>query len=232
MTRKTSAHSDTRVEGRLKSINCCRRHDNSFPLNKIGPHNEDVISTLVGSLLGDGWGEKRSGSSRFQIHMSTKNMGYAFFLHKFFNDRQYSSANPPKRKKQTGKLGKVYYSVRFRTYSYTSLNWLQEAFYPGGLSKRVPQNIASLLTPRALAIWFINDGGASGAGCRIATHSFPQEDVRLLRDTLYKLYGFHCTIQPQGERWTIYFIKREKSLLSQLIKPFMVPSMYYKLNLK
>ena len=28
---------------------------------RIGPHNEDIISILVGSLLGEGHGEKRSG---------------------------------------------------------------------------------------------------------------------------------------------------------------------------
>lgn len=204
----------------------------AIPLNKTGGHNEDVISTLVGNLLGDGWGEKRSGSSRFHIHMSTKNMEYASFLHKFFSDRQYCSTNPLKREKQIGKSGKVYYSVRFRTYSYSSLNWLQELFYPEGLSKRVPANITSLLTPRALAIWFMDDGAASGAGCRIATHSFSRDDVGILRDALEERFGFHCTMQRQGKCWTIYFIKSEKALLSQLVKPFMVSSMYYKLNLK
>lgn len=225
MTRGKSSNSSTcvaRGERKFKSL----------PLNKIGPHNGDVISTLVGNLLGDSWGEKRGESSRFHIHMSTKNMEYASFLHKFFSDRQYCSTMWPKKKKETGKGGKIYYSVRFRTYSYRSLSWLQELFYPGGLAKRVPRNISSLLTPHALAIWFMDDGAASGAGCRIATHPFPLEDVQLLKDTLSQLYGFNCTIQRQGERWTIYFIKGEKPLLSGLIKPFMIPSMYYKLNVK
>lgn len=221
----TSAFSDR--DGEISE-----KREKPVALNKIGAHNEDVISTLVGNLLGDGWGESRSGSSRFHIHMSTKNMEYAAFLHKFFSDRQYCSTNPLKREKQIGKGGSVYYSLRFRTYSYRSLNWLQQLFYPEGLSKRVPPNIVSLLTPRALAIWFMDDGAASGAGCRIAAHSFPREDVELLRDALQERYGFHCTIQRQGKCWTIYFIKGEKILFCELIKPFMVPSMYYKLNLK
>ena len=200
------------------------------PVNQIGAHNEDVISTLVGNLLGDSWGERRGGKTRFHIHMSTKNMEYASFLHKFFSDRQYCS--PLKKKKQVGKRGKAYYSVRFRTYSYSSLNFLQELFYPGGASKKVPSNIGSLLTPRALAIWFMDDGGASGAGCTIAAHSFLREDVELLQETLNSRYGFHCTMQRQGRCWVIYFKKGDKSLLSNLIKPFMIPGMYHKLNLK
>jgi hypothetical protein len=27
---------------------------------RVGPHNLDIISTLVGNLLGDSWGEKKS----------------------------------------------------------------------------------------------------------------------------------------------------------------------------
>lgn len=199
---------------------------------QIGAHHEDVISTLVGNLLGDGWGERRAGKTRFHIHMSTKNMEYASFLHKFFSDRQYCSPAPLKKSRQVAKGGKAYYSVRFRTYSYSSLNFLQELFYPKNLSKRVPSNINSLLTPRALAIWFMDDGGKNGAGCSIATHSFPWEDVELLRLTLNERWGFDCTSQRQGDRWMIYFKKGDKTLLSNVIKPFMIPSMHYKLNLK
>ena len=32
---------------------------------RIGPHNLDILSVLVGNLLGDGHGELRSGSPRF-----------------------------------------------------------------------------------------------------------------------------------------------------------------------
>ena len=96
--------------------------------------------------------------------------------------------------------------------------------------KRVPVTIESMLTPRALAIWFMDDGGARGSGCRIATHSFPRQDVELLREALSARYGFHCTLQRQGDKWALHFIKRELPLLSAIVKPSMVSSMYYKLN--
>lgn len=196
----------------------------------IGPHNENVISALVASLLGDSWGEKRGNSSRFHVHISTKNMEYLLFLHKFFSDRQYCSENRPKVVKQLGKGGISSYSARFRTYSYTSLNWLRDLFYPNGVDKRVPPEIGSLLTPQALAIWFMDNGGTCGTGCRIATHCFPRQDVKLLREALTKRYGLHCSIQKQGVSWTLYFTKGELSLLSSIIKPLMVTSMHYKLN--
>jgi hypothetical protein len=49
---------------------------NMKAFQRIGPHNEDVISVLVGLMLGDGFAEKRGNSVRFTIHMSAKNIAY------------------------------------------------------------------------------------------------------------------------------------------------------------
>jgi len=47
---------------------------NFYP--KIGPHNLDVISIIVGLLLGDGYAEKRSESTRITVHSSSRNVSY------------------------------------------------------------------------------------------------------------------------------------------------------------
>ena len=51
---------------------------------RIGPHQEKVISTFVGNLLGDGYMEKRSNATRMHIHMSSRNVEYINWLHIFF----------------------------------------------------------------------------------------------------------------------------------------------------
>jgi len=43
---------------------------------RIGPHNIDVISVLVGNLLGNAHGELQANSPRFSLHMSEKNREY------------------------------------------------------------------------------------------------------------------------------------------------------------
>ena len=43
---------------------------------RIGPHDEDIISILVGSLLGDGDGEKRSGGVRIKKQQESSDVGY------------------------------------------------------------------------------------------------------------------------------------------------------------
>lgn len=47
--------------------------------NRIGPHNEDVISVLIGSLIGDSYASYRSGEgTRFCYRQSEKHIYYLF----------------------------------------------------------------------------------------------------------------------------------------------------------
>jgi hypothetical protein len=56
---------------------------------RIGPHNIDIQSIIVGSLLGDAYGERRSymtklglklGNTRFIFKQGSPNVEYLYFL--------------------------------------------------------------------------------------------------------------------------------------------------------
>lgn len=200
---------------------------------KIGPHNKDVIDTIVGSLLGDGWGEKRVGSTRFHLHMSVKNVEYLDYLHKFFIKNGYCSANKPRKAKQIAKSGQIYYSIKIRTFSFTSLNYIYDAFYDKNGYKHIPINISELLSPRVLAIWIMHDGGVSREGVKISTEaSFPLEDIKRLQAALFERFGLKYTIQRHKKQYILYLSLKQLPLLSAVVKQHMIPSMHYKLNLK
>ena len=203
---------------------------------RVGPHNQDVISVLVGNLLGDGYAEKRKNSTRFHIHMSSKNAEYVFWLHRFFADRGYCSPTVPKAKKQIGKKNKPYFSLKFRTFSFQSLNWLYDLFYPEretgkGRKKCVPTNVKPLLTKRALSIWIMDDGGRGGDGLKISTESFSLHDNTVLREALSENFLITPTIQRHGDKHLLYFKKSDYKRVSLLVKPYVLPCMYYKLKL-
>ena len=68
---------------------------------RIGPHNSDIMSVLVGSMLGDGHAEReRSGGVRFRFRQSAKRKDYIFWLHDFFYMRGYCTKNLPVHFKQ------------------------------------------------------------------------------------------------------------------------------------
>lgn len=200
---------------------------------RIGPHDKDVISVLVGNLLGDGYAEKRKNSTRFQIHMSSRNAEYVFWLHKFFAVRGYCSAKKPVVKNQIGKKNTVYFSIKFKTFSFSSLNYLYHRFYcENDKRKRVPTDIYKLLTPKALAIWIMDDGGKSGTGLKISTETFSLEDNLLLQKTFFEKFGIRPSIQHHKQKYLLYFEKNDLLSLSYIVKPHMLLCMYYKLNIE
>ena len=152
--------------------------------NRIGPHNEDIISVLVGSLLGDAHAEKLyNGGVRFRFRQSIKHKDYIHWLYDFFNKRGYCNNNLPSISIQKyGSAKKNYEVYYFNTYSYTNFLWLYRLFY-NKKKKMIPSNIYDYITPLALAIWIMDDGTWKTSGVRIATNSFTLEEIKLLSFT-------------------------------------------------
>lgn len=193
-----------------------------------GPHNEEVISFLVGNLLGESWGEKRGHASRFHLHISSRNVEYLHWFHQFFSLRGYCSPKKPKKFKQIGKKGKIYWSSKIRTWSFSSLTWLFENFYHfenGKWVKKIPENIEVLLTAKALAIWIMNDGGASSAGLRLATQGWKKQDVERLQNALKSNFGFITTLEKSQVNWALSFPKDQCHTLFSLVDPYIVDCM-------
>jgi hypothetical protein len=93
---------------------------------RIGPHNSDVISLIVASLLGDCYGSRRSvEGTRFVYKQSIVHKEYLFWLYEFFYSRGYCSKLEPRkytRKIQKVSLIKEYYGYEFNTYTFRSFN--------------------------------------------------------------------------------------------------------------
>jgi hypothetical protein len=99
---------------------------NSF--NRIGPHNYDILSIIIGGLLGDGSMEKLSNGngSRFVYYKTKKNGEYLLWLHKIINNLGYSDNNLPKMYAITGSdligFNEIKYYYRIRTFNFLSFN--------------------------------------------------------------------------------------------------------------
>jgi ubiquinol-cytochrome c reductase cytochrome b subunit len=198
-------------------------------INRIGPHNFDIISVIIGNLLGDGWGETRSGNTRFHIHMGSPNVEYLMWLHKFYSERGYCSSKKPELKRNIGKENKVYFSYKFRTWTYSNWNWIYEAFYKNKI-KVVPTFIDQFLTPLVLAIWIMDDGGVHPSGMIIYTYNFNSNDIILLQKALKNNFNLDTSVFNTKNGLVLYFPKNQLPKLSNIVKIFMHSSMHYKLN--
>lgn len=205
---------------------------NYSPKTRIGPHDEDVYSVLVGAILGDCYAERLpSGGVRFRFKQSAKHQEYIFWLFDFFRTRGYCSNNLPF--KFTQKLGDKFHDCyRFNTYAFSSLLDLYKLFYNSNKKKVIPNNIEELLTPLALAIWIMVDGTFKSPGLRIATNCFTKQEVELLVKALENKFNIKSSLQKNNANYQLYIKAESMPLLKKLVLPYVVPSMHYKLGYK
>jgi ubiquinol-cytochrome c reductase cytochrome b subunit len=199
--------------------------------SRIGPHNQDVLSVVIGSLLGDAYGNARTiEGTRISYRQSEVHIDYLFWLYEFYSQRGYCSNLKPRKYTRILK-GKEFYGYEFNTFTFRSFNWIHKLFYKKGV-KYINPNLELYLTPLALAILILDDGCWTGNGVRIATNCFKLEEVKLLANMLVKLYGLNYTIQTIEGHYSIYITKDSIPKLRNLVLPYVIPSMKYKLGIK
>jgi hypothetical protein len=214
----------------LKSIKLSSR-------DRIGPHNIDILSMIIGSILGDTQLEKRKNGlgTRIIFEQSSDNVEYLMWFHNYFVNRGYCNNTKPNLQIRIRQKGKVFYQYRINSYTFSSFNWIHEMFYKlvdNKYIKIIPLNIREYLTPLALAIWFMDDGSNVNRGARIATNCFTLEEVNLLCNVLKSRYNIIATPNKCGKDKShiIYIHINSMKLFTTIVKPYLLPSLYYKLG--
>ena len=206
-------------------------------MERIGPHNIDIISMIIGSTLGKTHLEKRKNGigTRVIFEQSNNNVEYLMWFHAYLSSRGYCRSTKPKLHITIKQKGKVFYQYRVNSYTFSSFNWIHEMFYKlvnNKYIKFLPLNIEEYLTPLALAIWIMDDGSRLGKGARIAINCFTFEEVNFLCKVLENKYNIIATPNKCGKNkgHFIYIHVNSMKLFINLIKPYLLPSLYYKLG--
>ena len=124
------------------------------------------------------------------------------------------------------------YAMRFNTR--TLFQRERELFYPFG-EKRFPrwEQTRERWTPAALAVWFMDDGGAGGnskRGCVIDVSCWGPEGRAEIQRTLKCAYNLETTLQGRKDKGVkLFFPLRSHRKLLECIGPYIVPSMFYKI---
>jgi hypothetical protein len=112
------------------------------------------------------------------------------WLHKYLAEKGYCNPAKPKIIKQIGKNQSIYYSIKMRTWSFTSLYYLYDSFYLDKV-KILPtlEFLKKICTTLALAIWFMDDGSKNNTGgLLLHTNSFTLDEVKMLQKMLLLKY--------------------------------------------
>lgn len=199
--------------------------------SRVGPHNQDILSIIFGSLLGKGSVERKKDGTRITFYQEAVHIKYLLFLFNQLASAGYCKPTTPKIGKKLGKKGKIYKTIRFATWTYTSFDWIYDLLYVGdSATKVVPQSISNYLTPLALAIWVMDSGVKSSGGLNFVS-CFSYSDCLLIVQALQKNLGLKAIIQPTGILPThnVYIPKESMIDLSNKVSAFIIPEMKYKL---
>ena len=223
------------------------------PLNRIGPHNSDILSLFIGSLLGDGSMEKSANGSRFVYYQAKINGEYLLWLHNVISKLGYAKKEIPilyslsayghasiadercKGRKGCSLIGidEIKYYYRFRTFTYSSFDWIYDSFYPKGSRKVIPNFIDTFLSPLALAVWMMDDGTSfKNRGFKFSTNSFTLKEIQYLALVLKNKYNLDSSIHKSGlnNQYNIYIPKSSFKELIKIVTPHFHPTMYYKIS--
>lgn len=199
---------------------------------RIGPHNMPVLSILLGSLLGDASMEKSVRGARFAFYQSSVHAEYLLWLHRELSINGYAKLEIPVIRARKDPNGRILYCLRFRTFTYSSFNWIYDAFYPNN-RKVVPQILETYLTPLALAVWLMDDGTLhKNKGVTFCTHGFTLKEVQYLASVLKKLYSLDTNLHKTGHvnKYSLYIPKSNLNKFIAIVEPYVHPSMLYKIH--
>lgn len=184
---------------------------------------------LTGLLLGDGHLETQNDGKtyRLKVEQAFRKKEYVDWLFQEFKDFVRTD---PKEKIKT-RNGNQTKNVGFCTLSVGNFRFQGQQFYQGK-KKVVPKFIGKLLSPLALAVWFMDDGSQKSSLHRakiLNTQGFRKQEVELLIHVLEKNFNIQAKIRNQKDGYQIYIVAVSADRLKQVIKEHIVPCMQYKL---
>lgn len=116
----------------------------------------------------------------------------------------------------------------FNTLSHQELNLFRELFYQNN-QKIIKDELSDYLTPMGLAAWFMDDGSKTGCNYRFATDGFSEEDNYKLQAILKKKFDLNVRVLEYKKYHYLFLNKQNTIKMTEIIKPFIVGCMKYKL---
>lgn len=189
--------------------------------NTVGSLTQLERSIIIGSILGDGYLRIIPGrrDAFLEINHSFKAKEYVDW--KFKNLRHICASSPRVRKNNEDRI-----AYRFFTKQHPEITKLYKLFYKDN-RKMIPKNL--ILDPVSIAVWYMDDGSKSrDIDVYLNTQQFTQNEQRIL---LYCLRQFNIKARLNKDKkyYRIRILKESIADFMHLIRPYIVPSMRYKL---
>lgn len=194
--------------------------------------NEEQREIIIGLMLGDGCLETQNNGKtyRLKIEQGQMHKEYVDWLYAKFKDLVLTE--PQSKIKRL--FEKEYFNYGWQTVSCGQLRFFAHQFYDLDLKrKKIPKIIGKMLTPLALAVWFMDDGQIKSKKHRalmINCQCFSKRDLDLLQKVLLKKFQVETVLRKDKQGFRIYLLSKTISNFLTVINPYIISSMRYKLG--
>lgn len=199
--------------------------------------SEDQKSIILGSLLGDGtmWIGKGGVNANFKVEHGLKQKELVFWKYEKLKNFVFTEPKISFRYRDNG--AKYAKSWWFRTIKHPDLTRIYRLFYSGDGYKTghkiVPNNdfLERYLNPEALAVWIMDDGSFNRKIIDISTYCFSLEDIKRLQTLLINKFLINPSFYRDRDKgYRMYFNQKQTNTLIQIISPYFINSMRYKIG--
>jgi hypothetical protein len=184
----------------------------------------------VGTILGDACLERNGSNMRLRIDHGVAQR--AFVEWKLLQLAELHPLRPRVVRRLDARTGRVHENYRFDTRTDPRLNEFFHLFYDVHGIKHIPGHISAILrSPISLAVWYMDDGGRRG-DCRsgyLNTNAYRVHEVESLKSCLLHNFGMKTSTHFAAGKPRIYIPSREFERFCDLVAPFVIPEMSYKL---
>src|SRR3989338_1134096 len=191
--------------------------------NTVGSRQQNII---IGTLLGDGCLERYGTHVRLVIDHSAKQEVYVRWKAEWL---QEFSPSIVLKERSDARTGRMYRHCVLRTRTSSVLEPYISLFYQGK-RKCVPPTLPSMMNPQVLATWIMDDGYRRNDcnALRLNTQGYAFAEQRIVQRALAE-FSLDATTQKHLSQFVVYIPSRSMDRLRALVRPYMIPSMGYKL---
>ena len=187
--------------------------------------SKEQLEIIYGSMLGDMSMSLSKNLARFVIGQGGNHESYFDHL---FNKFENLMGKPLKKVVFDKRTKKCYNKFSCKSLSHKFYNDLYNLFYKNN-KKTVTKEWLDHLTIRGVAYWFMDDGDRNGV---FATNSFSYNEIELLQKWFIENLNIKTRIKKvsNADQYLLIISKESLKYFNELIKPFIINDMHYKLK--
>ena len=184
----------------------------------MGSLSKTQSNIVYGTMLGDGYMRCKI-NAHLQITHSINQKEYVDWMYGVLKDCVLTQP-----KVYVGNGTRIGY--RFFTRSLPCFTKIYRKFYQDK-KKIIPLDLE--LNEQILAVWYMDDGSLCDKSCYLNTQQFPEQEQLLLSRLLLKDFGLTARRDRDKQYYRLRFNVKESRKFVDLIRPYIIPSMAYKI---